>query len=361
MTELSAKLNGVLQRLKLDAEVVSASRIAPYSKFWVRLGADGAIKKIEAKSVEIGLAMQSSAPICTPNFDGGTVCLEMMEGEHPEILFNDLARSSGFVQAENVLGKYELPVLLGVTDVVNPLIVDLADFPHVLLAGTTGSGKSVSEHAIISSLALHAKANRVKLVLADPKFVEFTAYQSLSSLMYDVATEPDSIEAVLSDLTKEMDDRLRKLHKAGCRDLKEYRAKTGKGTYIVLVIDELSDLMATTKKRFEDSLCRLAQKSRAAGIHIVVATQYPHSDVVTGKVKANFSGRICFQVTDPSHSRVMLGDKNAGAVHLQGKGDGYLSGGKYYMQRFKGALVNLAAPQPNLLSRISSVVSGGIR
>jgi DNA segregation ATPase FtsK/SpoIIIE, S-DNA-T family len=353
-------LNAALKNLKLDATAVEERSTPPYHKFWVQLGAEGTLKKLETKAVEIGLAMRASAPICTPNFENGTVCLEMLEGTHPLVNFDELAASSGFSDPSKVLGKYELPILLGTTDVANPLIVDLVDFPHILLAGTTGSGKSVSEHCIIRSLAMHADKNKVRLCLADPKFVEFSSYHKLESLKYDVATEPEQIEAMLVDLTEEMDKRLRLLHKAGCRDLKEYRAKTGKGSYIVLVIDELSDLMATTKKRFEEALCRLAQKARAAGIHIVAATQYPHSDVLTGKIKANFSGRICFQVTDPAHSRVMLGDNNSGAVFLQGKGDAYLSGSKYSMQRFRGALVNVAAPQPSLLARVFGAVSNTI-
>lgn len=350
-------LNEALKNLKLDAEVVESTYVAPYRKYWVRLGANGTIKKLQTKAIEIGLAVRASAPICTPHYENGTVCLEMMEGQHPIIKFNELAQTSGFSNPANVLGKYELPVLLGTTDVHKPLIVDLLDFPHILLAGTTGSGKSVSEHCIIQSLAMHAKKNNVKLCLADPKFVEFTAYKKLECLDYDVATEPDAIEAMLVSLTEEMDKRLKILNKAGCRDLKEYRQKMKKGSYIVVVIDELSDLMATTKKRFEDSLCRLAQKARAAGIHIITATQYPHSEIVTGKVKANFSGRICFQVTDPAHSRVMLGDENSGAVHLQGKGDGYISGAGHNMQRFRGALVDVAQPAPSLLGRVSGIVS----
>lgn len=361
MTEANGQLlNDTLKNLKLDAVVVRSSYNVPYSKYWVKLGSDATLKKFEAKAVEIGLGMKASAPILTPCFEEGLVCLEMMEGEHPLVLFNTLAEQSGFSNPDNIFPMYELPVLLGTVDVHVPLIVDLLDFPHLLVAGTTGGGKSISMHCLIQSLAMHAARNRVRLCLADPKFVEFTAYRDLKSRMYEVATDPDQIEAMLVNLTEEMDKRLKLLHKAGCRDLKEYRKKTGKGSYIVLVIDELSDLILTTKKRFEESLCRLAQKARAAGIHIVCATQYPHSDVLTGKIKANFSGRICFQVADAAHSRVMLGDHNSGAVYLQGKGDGYLSGGKYSMQRFRGALVDVEQPQAGLLSRVTAAFSGSI-
>lgn len=354
------QLNDILKSMKMDGEVINYTHVTPYARYWVKLGPDGSLKKLENKATEIGLAMRSSAPICTPDWETGAVCLEMMEGDHPLIRFDDLVQSSGFHDPQNVLSKYELPILLGTKNVNEPLIVDLATFPHVLLAGTTGSGKSVCMHAMYKSLDLHAGVNQVKFVLIDPKFVEFTAYRKSKRLMYDIATEPDAVESVLANLTDEMDKRLKILHKNGCRDLAEYRRKTNKGSYIVVFIDEVSDLMQTTKKRFEDSLCRLAQKARAAGIHIVAATQYPHSNVITGKVKANFDGRICFRVTDAAHSRVMLGEKNSGAVHLEGKGDGYISGGGQSMQRFRGALVDMARPKPGLFSRVSSALSSTI-
>lgn len=354
------ELNEVLKTLKLSAEVIRYIDTPPYSKYWVKLGSTGTLKKLESKAVEIGLSMKSSAPICMPDWEEGAVCLEMMNGSHPLIKFDELVESSGFGNPENVLTRYELPVLLGTKNVSEPVIVDLVKFPHVLVSGTTGSGKSVCEHAIFQSLALHAKINRVKFVLIDPKFVEFTAYRKSPHLMYDIATKPDVVESILVDLTNVMNKRLETLQKNGCRDMAEYRQKKGKGSYIVILIDELSDLMQTTKKRFEEALCCLAQKGRAAGIHLVAATQYPHSDVLTGKIKANFDGRICFRVTDPAHSRVVLGDKNSGAVHLEGKGDGYLSGGAYSLQRFRGALVDMKKPEPGLLSRVSAAFAPSI-
>ena len=344
------ELDSLLAGMKIDAKVIRDEINFPYNKFWIALGPKETLKRIENKSVEIGLGMKASAPICTPDYEAGAIVLEFMEGVHPLVDFDSSVKKFGFSDGANVLSshilkknkggasEYELPCFLGVTDVTKPLVVDLVDFPHLLIAGGTGSGKSVCMHSIYQSLRMHSKQNRVKFVLIDPKILEFARYEGDSSLKYSVATTPEQADAVLLDLTKEMNKRLVMLKKSGCRDLKEYRQKTGHGSYIVVFIDELSDLMQASGKRFEDSLCKLAQKSRAAGIHIVQATQYPKADIITSKIKANFDGRICFKVADAPQSRVMLGDKNNGAAYLEGKGDAYLSGSTFNMLRFRGAL-----------------------
>jgi S-DNA-T family DNA segregation ATPase FtsK/SpoIIIE len=334
-------LNEFFKSHKIDAEVIESTNCDPYRKFWVRLGPTGTVKKIENKAREIGLALRASAPICTDHYQRGALCLEMMDGENPPVSFEELATSTGFTEPNYILGKHELPVLLGAVDASIPLVIDLHELPHLLIAGTTGSGKSVSMHCVIKSLAMHAQKNRIKVVLIDPKHVEFNCYDNISCRRFDcVAVDPDVVTSQIDDLIDEMEKRLRILKKYGCRDLREYRKKTCKGSYIVVVIDELSDLMLMTKRRFETSLTRLAQKARAAGIHIVAATQYPHSSVITKTITANFLGRICFQVASATESRVVLGDKNGGAVHLQGKGDGYLIGCGHYMQRFQGAMIS---------------------
>lgn len=372
-----AALNNVFQGMKIKATAVRADINPPYSKFWVELGPSETLKKLENKAVEIGLAMKASAPICTPDYANGAVMMEFMEGKHPLVKFEDSVDQFGFSAPENVLSahvlkqagktkaagtpEYELPCFLGVTDVVNPLVVDLVDFPHLLIAGSTGSGKSVCMHSIYQSLQMHAQVNRVKFVLIDPKVLEFSRYAKDKNLRYEVATTPKHADAVLLDLTEEMEKRLRLLKDAGCRDLREYRARTGNGSYIVVFIDELSDLMQASGKRFEESLCRLAQKARAAGIHIVQATQYPKADIVTSKIKANFDGRICFKVVDAPQSRVMLGDKNNAAAYLEGKGDAYISGSRFQMQRFRGALVKEAdRPKPGLFSAVTSMFAATI-
>lgn len=358
----SSSLQEFLTARKLDATVTRNEFKDPLHKFWIKPGPKCDIKKVENAAVDLGLALMVSPPLVAPDFETGTIRLEFMTAKHPLVDFEQLAESSGFADFENLRGKYELPVLLGTTDVDQPLIVDLASFPHLLLAGTTGAGKSVSEHCIIQSLMMHARKNRVKIVLMDPKFVEFHGYENSSALWYDkpgVATSAEIIEERLADLTAEMDKRLKILQKHGCRNLKEFRAKHPKhGTYLVVVIDELADLMRTTKKRFEKALDRLAAKARAAGIHIVAATQYPKADVITSTIKANFDGRVCFRVSEAVHSRVML--ENNGAEKLMGCGDGFISGDNYNMQRFQGALVNLAKDEPSAVSKFKSLFAGKI-
>jgi len=334
--ELSSEtLQQFLTSKKLDATISRSEYKEPLQKFWLRPGPSCDISKIEKAATGIGLSLKVSPPIITPDYADGTIRLELMTGKHPLVVFEELAASSGFDDFEKLKGKYELPILLGTTDVDTPLIVDLAWFPHLLIAGTTGSGKSVSEHCIIQSLKMHAKQNRVKLIPMDPKYVEFHAYESSPCLFYEapgIATSVETIEERIADLTKIMDTRLKTLQKHGCRDLKEFRKKfPKKGTYLVVVIDELADLMRTTKKRFEQSLDRLAAKSRAAGIHIVAATQYPHSNVITSTIKANFDGRICFKVAEATQScgTVCLRYRDhQSRLYAGGVGGGFLCGAR---------------------------------
>jgi len=347
---------------KLDVSIARSEYKQPLQRFWLKLGPKCDIAKLEKVDVDIGLQMRVLPPVITPDFTSGEVCLEFMTDKHPVVKFDELAKSSKFEDFETLKGKYELPVLLGTTDVDQPLIVDLASFPHLLLAGTTGSGKSISEHCIIQSLKMHAKANRVRIIPMDPKYVEFHDYEDDPCLFYEspgIATTPEVIEERVSDLTAVMDKRLKLLKQHGCRDLKEFRRKNPKhGTYLVVVIDELADLMRTTKGRFEKALDRLAAKSRAAGIYLVAATQYPHSKVITSTIKANFDGRICFKVAESTQSRVMLA--NNGAEKLQGKGDGLISGADFTMQRFQGALISSVQHESSPANKIKSFFAGKI-
>jgi S-DNA-T family DNA segregation ATPase FtsK/SpoIIIE len=274
-----------------------------------------------------------------------------MEGSNPIVNFDVLAQNSCFTDPSVAYNGRSLPVLAGAINGSEPLILDLAELPHLLVAGTTGSGKSVFMNALIQSILLHARKKQIKVTLIDPKHVEFNCYANLNRRFrtHEIATDPEDVERAMSQLIDEMEKRLRILKNHGCRDLGEFRAKYKKGSYIVVFIDELSDLMTMTKKRFETSLMRLAQKARAAGIHIVAATQYPHSSVITKTITANFLGRVCFQVASATESRVVLGDKNGGAVHLQGKGDGYVIGCGHYMQRFQGAMTQVHKDEPGLV------------
>jgi S-DNA-T family DNA segregation ATPase FtsK/SpoIIIE len=205
-----------------------------------------------------------------------------------------------------------------------PLIADLATMPHLLVAGTTGSGKSVCIAAITTCLVMNNTPDALRLVMIDPKLVELMRFNGLPHLLGQVETEIERILAVLRWATAEMDYRYKLLEKVKARDLASYNTKiirTNQPTlpHIVILIDELADLMMTAPDQTEHALVRLAQKSRAVGIHLVVATQRPSTDVVTGVIKANFPTRIAFTVASSIDSRVIL--DTSGAETLLGKGD----------------------------------------
>lgn len=198
--------------------------------------------------------------------------------------------------------------------------------PHLLIAGSTGSGKSVCINSIIASILYKARPDEVKLVLIDPKVVELANYNGIPHLLIPVVTEPAKAAAALNWAVAEMDDRYKKFAEEGVRELASYNKKmAGKGEeesvmpQVVIIIDELADLMMAAPSQVEESICRLAQKARAAGMHLIVATQRPSVDVITGVIKANIPSRIAFAVSSQFDSRTIL--DMSGAEKLVGKGD----------------------------------------
>jgi DNA segregation ATPase FtsK/SpoIIIE, S-DNA-T family len=225
----------------------------------------------------------------------------------------------------------------------NAVWTDLAKMPHVLVAGTTGSGKSGCVNAILSSILMQASPNDVRLVLVDPKQVELNHYENVPHLLTPVVTSPRLAANVLANLIGEMESRYGIMGEARCRNLAELnraRAKAGEPPlpHILCVIDELADLMMVAPAEVEDSIIRLAQKSRATGIHLVLATQRPSTDIITGTIKVNIPARIAFAVSSQTDSRVIL--DQGGAEALLGQGDMLFRGaGTSKMQRIQGAFV----------------------
>jgi DNA segregation ATPase FtsK/SpoIIIE, S-DNA-T family len=225
----------------------------------------------------------------------------------------------------------------------NPVWTDLAKMPHVLVAGTTGSGKSGCVNAILSSILMQASPNDVRLVLVDPKQVELNHYENVPHLLTPVVTSPRLAANVLANLIGEMENRYGIMGEARCRNLAELnraRAKAGEPSlpHILCVIDELADLMMVSPAEVEDSIIRLAQKSRATGIHLVLATQRPSTDIITGTIKVNIPARIAFAVSSQTDSRVIL--DQGGAEALLGQGDMLFRGaGTSKLQRIQGAFV----------------------
>jgi S-DNA-T family DNA segregation ATPase FtsK/SpoIIIE len=250
----------------------------------------------------------------------------------------------GDVYQEAPKGCSPLTVWLGKDIAGKAIGTDLAKQPHILVAGTTGSGKSGCVNAMLSSILLRATPNEVRMVLVDPKQVELNHYENVPHLLTPVVTSPRLAANVLANLIKEMEERYAVMSRARTRNLVELnRVRERDGDpplpYILCVIDELADLMMVAPAEVEDSIIRLAQKSRATGIHLVLATQRPSTDIITGTIKVNIPARIAFAVSSQTDSRVIL--DQGGAEALLGQGDMLFRGaGTSKLQRIQGAFVS---------------------
>jgi S-DNA-T family DNA segregation ATPase FtsK/SpoIIIE len=214
-----------------------------------------------------------------------------------------------------------LVVALGKDIAGHPIVADLTDMPHLLIAGATGSGKSVMLNAIIASLLFRCTPLDLRLLLIDPKRVEFAHYAQIPHLLAPVVTNPRAAAGALREMLREMEERFERFAASGTRNIQTYNQIPGgqRLPYIVIVVDELADLMMVAPADFEDVICRLAQMTRATGIHLVVATQRPSVDVITGLIKANIPSRVAFAVSSQVDSRTIL--DAPGAEKLLGKGD----------------------------------------
>nr|WP_270299418.1 FtsK/SpoIIIE domain-containing protein [Eggerthella sinensis] len=242
-----------------------------------------------------------------------------------------------------------LQIVIGKDVEGRSIISDLAKMPHLLIGGTTGSGKSVAINAMIMSILMRATPSEVRFIMIDPKRVEFTPYNGIPHLYVPVVTEPREAASALSWGVAEMERRLKVFSKVGARNIGQYNAKVQSGQledenanelpYLVIIIDELADLMMNVGKEVEFSISRIAQLARAAGIHLIVATQRPSTNVVTGLIKANITNRIAFNVASGIDSRVVL--DTPGAENLIGLGDLLLSKPEYAKpQRIQGCYVS---------------------
>jgi S-DNA-T family DNA segregation ATPase FtsK/SpoIIIE len=306
------------------------------------------------RNLEDDIALSLSAlgiRIIAPMPGKGTIGIEVPNKEPQIVSMHSVISSKKFQEC-----TYDLPVALGKTITNEVFIFDLTKMPHLLVAGATGQGKSVGLNAIITSLLYKKHPAEMKLVLIDPKMVEFNIYSAIER--HYLAKLPDEEKAIITDvtnvtqtlnsLTKEMDDRYELLMRAHVRTIKEYNEKfvkrrlnPNKGhrymPYIVVVIDEFGDLIMTAGKEIEMPIARIAQKARAVGIHMVIATQRPTTNIITGTIKANFPARMAFRVTSQIDSRTIL-DMN-GANQLTGRGDLLFSQGSNLI-RIQGAFVD---------------------
>ena len=244
-----------------------------------------------------------------------TIGIELPNNYRENVYLREIFNNSDFKKKDT-----KLPIALGKNISGKPIVGDLSSMPHLLIAGTTGSGKSVCVNTIILSLLYRHTPEKCKFILIDPKMLELSTYEGIPHLLCPVITEAKKAASVLGWVVKEMESRYRLMTKEGVRNIDGYNNKHKLPMpYIVVVVDEMSDLMLVAGKEIENYIQKLSQMARAAGIHIIMATQRPSVDVITGTIKANFPTRISFQVTSKIDSRTILGEQ--GAEQLLGKGD----------------------------------------
>ena len=244
-----------------------------------------------------------------------TIGIELPNSTRENVYLSEILSNNDFAKKD-----IKLPIALGKNISGVPVVGDLASMPHLLIAGTTGSGKSVCINTIILSLLFRHPPDKCKFILIDPKMLELSTYEGIPHLLCPVITEAKKAASVLGWVVKEMENRYRLMTKEGVRNIDSYNTKHALAMpFIVVVVDEMSDLMLVAGKEIENYIQKLSQMARAAGIHIIMATQRPSVDVITGTIKANFPTRISFQVTSKIDSRTILGEQ--GAEQLLGKGD----------------------------------------
>jgi DNA segregation ATPase FtsK/SpoIIIE, S-DNA-T family len=331
------KLVETLGHFGVEAKIVGIVSGPHVSRYELRLAPGTKVKKVTELSNDLAYALASTdIRILAPIPGKQAVGVEVPNTRRRIVRLGDIysARPEKTSPLVAWLGK-------GIDG--NPVWTDLAKMPHVLVAGTTGSGKSGCVNAILSSILMQASPNDVRLVLVDPKQVELNHYENVPHLLTPVVTSPRLAANVLANLIGEMESRYGIMGQARCRNLAELnraRAKAGEPPlpHILCVIDELADLMMVSPAEVEDSIIRLAQKSRATGIHLVLATQRPSTDIITGTIKVNIPARIAFAVSSQTDSRVIL--DQGGAEALLGQGDMLFRGaGTSKLQRIQGAFV----------------------
>ena len=276
------------------------------------------VDSIISREKDLSLALKTpSIRIETPVLGESLVGIEV---PNPSLSVVTLGRLMESPEYKKMSAKAKLPIVLGKGTGGEPVAVDLAAMPHLLVAGATGAGKSVCLNAIVSCLLMEKSPAEMRLLMVDPKRVELTPYNGIPHLITPVVVESDQVVGLLKGLIREMLNRYRRMEEVGARNIESYnRRQPDKMAYIVLAVDELADLMMTSSFEVEQALCRLAQLGRATGIHLIIATQRPSVDVVTGLIKANFPTRISFGVSSQIDSRTIL--DSVGAEKLLGRGD----------------------------------------
>ncbi len=341
LTDTATKLQKTLYSFGVSAKVENVSVGPAITRYELKPAEGVRVSKIANLADDIALNLAAETiRIEAPIPGKQAVGIEVPNKEKEVVHFREIIESKEFKT-----NKSKLTVGLGKDVAGNVQLADIAKMPHVLIAGATGSGKSVCINTIITSIVYNAKPSEVKFVMVDPKVVELSVYNGIPHLLIPVVTDPKKAAGALAWAVQEMDDRYNKFAEKGVRDLKGYNKaiekenEFGKLPQIVIIIDELADLMMVAKNDVEDAICRLAQKARAAGMHLVIATQRPSVDVITGLIKANVPSRIAFAVSSQVDSRTIL--DTVGAEKLLGKGDMlFFPSGAPKPSRVQGAFVS---------------------
>ena len=341
------KLIAVLDAFGIKAEPVNVSVGPAVSQYELEIASGTRLNKVTALNAEIASALaKKDVRIQAPIPGKSTVGIEFANDEATPVSFYEIMSSKDMV--ENPDKKLMVPLGKNIMGEIG--VCEINKMPHLLIAGTTGSGKSVCVNGIICSILMRAKPDEVKLAMVDPKVVELSVYNGIPHLMCPVVSDPKQASVLLAKMVQEMENRYQKFADTGTKKIEAYNEyiedynnkhpddQKNKMPFIVVIIDELSDLMMVAAKEVEDSILRITQKARAAGIHLIVATQRPSTEVITGLIKANIPSRIAFAVGSGVDSRTIL-DK-IGAEKLLGKGDMlYMPIGVNNPERIQGSFI----------------------
>ncbi|MBR6700981.1 MAG: DNA translocase FtsK [Firmicutes bacterium] len=321
LSRKASRLERTLQSFNVNAKVINVSRGPSVTRFEVQPAVGVKVSSIVRLQDDIALNMEAkSIRLEAPIPGKAAVGIEIENDDKKPVFLREIIGSKEFSDS-----KSKITFAVGRDISGNPVIADLGDMPHMLIAGSTGSGKSVCINSIILSLLYKARPDEVKIIMVDPKVVELSHYNGIPHLMIPVVNEASKAAVALNWAVKEMEDRYARFSEIGVKDLAGFNKKAADREdlqpmpQIVIIIDELADLMMTAPQQVEDAICRLAQMARAAGMHLIIATQRPSVDVITGVIKNNVPSRIAFAVSSQVDSRTIL--NSSGAEKLVGKGD----------------------------------------
>lgn len=329
----SQELERTLKDFGIEGKVTGVTRGPVITRYELQPAPGVKLNRIVNLSNNIALSLSASGVRIEAPIPGrSAVGIEIPNEEREMVTLGDII--------DRVRDDAELPLILGKDLAGSVVVSDLTQMPHLLIAGATGSGKSVCVNSLIMSLLYHKSHEEVRFIMIDPKMVELKIYNGIPHLLTEVITDPRDAGRALRWVLHEMENRYRMLDENAVRNIKGYnRKRHQKLPYIVVIVDEFANLMAISQKDVEDAVVRLAAMSRAVGIHLIMATQRPSVDVITGLIKANFPFRIAFQVASKTDSRTIL--DTIGAEKLLGKGDMlYAPAGSMNIQRIQGAYIS---------------------